>query len=154
MPAGSRAIGRRRGPAEVRVTAAARVPLRLSGVAHLAAAVLRAEGAELDLLSVAFVGLSRIRTLNRSHLGADRPTDVIAFALGEGRVGDVYVCPAVAARQAGRAGAAVREELRRLVIHGVLHVLGYRHPHGSDREGGPMWRLQERYLARFGALAR
>jgi probable rRNA maturation factor len=138
----------------VRVAAAARIPLRPAGVAALARAVLRAERAGLAALSVAFVGRARIRRLHRDHLGHDRATDVIAFSLAGGTVGDVYVCPAVAAGGARRAGTTLRAELRRLVVHGVLHVLGYDHPDGAERTGSPMWRRQERYLRRFGALAR
>jgi probable rRNA maturation factor len=138
----------------VRVTASARCPLRPAGVARLARAVLGAErsGGTLAALSVAFVGPDRIRQLNRRHLGQQAATDVIAFTLGA-TAGDVYVCVRVAAAQARRHGVTLREELRRLVIHGVLHVLGHEHPAGEERTASPMWRLQERYLTRFGALA-
>jgi probable rRNA maturation factor len=62
-------------------------------------------------------------------------------------VGDIYVCRAVAAKQAREMGVGVTEELVRLVIHGVLHVLGYDHPE-TGRERSPMWRKQERYVAK------
>ncbi len=162
MPAASRRTGRPPAPTDVRVTATARIPLRPAGVAALAAAVVRAERAALAALSVSFVGPARIRALHRAHLGADRATDVIAFGLGptaDGRrpttvVGDVYICPAVATRNAARAGTTLKAELRRLVIHGVLHVLGYDHPDGETRTASAMWRRQERYLRRFARLAR
>jgi len=137
---------------DVRVAASARCPLRPAGVVALARAVLRQERAPLSALSITFVGAARIRTLNRRHLGRDRATDVIAFPLG-GVAGDVYVCVPVARAQAARYGVTPREELRRLVIHGVLHVLGHDHPAGASRERGAMWQRQERYLARFGRLA-
>ena len=89
-----------------------------------------------------------MRQLNRKHKKHDRPTDVLAFALGlpgDGLAGDVYVCRAVAAAQAKEAGVGLREELVRLVVHGVLHVLGHDHP-ARNREGSPMWRRQERYV--------
>ena len=69
-------------------------------------------------------------------------------------VGDVYVCVPVARAQAGRFGTTPNDELRRLVVHGVLHVLGYDHPGGEERVRSAMWRRQERYVARFGRLAR
>jgi probable rRNA maturation factor len=70
---------------------------------------------------------------------------------GAGRtVGDVYICPWVAAREAKAAGVPLREELIRLVIHGTLHALGRTHPEGPGRTRSAMWRRQERYL---GALA-
>ena len=43
----------------------------------------------------------------------------------------------------------VRRELARLVVHGVLHVLGYDHPEDDDRERSPMWRRQEKIVARL-----
>jgi len=60
----------------------------------------------------------------------------------------------IAAAQARDLGIPVREELRRLVVHGVLHVTGHDHPAGPPRVRSPMWRRQERYLARFGGGAR
>ncbi|MGH7532131.1 MAG: rRNA maturation RNase YbeY [Gemmatimonadales bacterium] len=106
----------------------------------------------LGQLSVTFLGPVRMRRLNRRHLRHDRVTDVIAFALrvpGGGLVGDVYVCRAVAARQAREAGCSVREELIRLVIHGTLHVLGHDHPAGPGRTHSVMWRRQERLVGRL-----
>jgi probable rRNA maturation factor len=126
--------------------------------ARLARGVLKAEGVRGALLSIALVGRRRIRSLNRLHLGHDRETDVIAFRLEAltrvtGRedtvVGDVYVCVPVATAQAPRYDTTPRDELRRLVVHGVLHVLGYRHPDGAGRSASPMWRRQERLLTRL-----
>ena len=143
---------RRAARPDVRVTVFARAPLGATGIARLATAILVAERARLSALSITLVGPGRIRTLSRTHLGRDRQTDVIAFAL-EG-AGDIYICPAVAARQARAFGASARDELRRLVIHGVLHALGHDHPDGDQRTRSLMWRRQERYLARYGSLAR
>jgi probable rRNA maturation factor len=64
-------------------------------------------------------------------------------------VGDIYICVPVAREHAARLGLAAAVEVRRLVIHGVLHVLGYDHPDGDGRTRSPMWRRQERYLTRF-----
>jgi probable rRNA maturation factor len=61
-------------------------------------------------------------------------------------VGEIYVCPAVAAEEAKAAGVTKAEELARLVIHGTLHVLGYDHPEGRGRTRSALWRRQERYL--------
>jgi probable rRNA maturation factor len=100
-------------------------------------------------LSVTFVGPARIQTLNREHLGHDRPTDVISFALtgpdGD-LVGDVYICGSVAAKQAKALGVPLKEELVRLVVHGTLHVLGHDHPEGEGRTRSAMWKRQERYV--------
>jgi probable rRNA maturation factor len=68
-------------------------------------------------------------------------------------IGDIYIAPGVARENARRHGAGVREELLRLTIHGVLHVLGHDHPQGDARTTSEMWRRQERHLARFRARA-
>jgi probable rRNA maturation factor len=100
-------------------------------------------------LSITFLGPTRMRRLNRRYKGHDQPTDVLAFTLeqpGVPRLGDVYICPAVAAREARRRALPLREELIRLVVHGTLHALGHDHPDGADRERSAMWRRQERYV--------
>lgn len=130
-----------------------RCALSRAAAADLARRVLRAEGVRHAVVSIAFVGRRRIRTINRTYLGHDRATDVIAFALpGAGAVvvGDIYCAPEVAARAAQRYGVAQREELRRLVVHGVLHVLGRDHPEGDGRMRSAMWRRQEALLRRLG----
>jgi len=102
-------------------------------------------------MSVTFLGRDAMRRLNRDHLGHDRPTDVISFALDTpaGLHGDVYVCPWVAAREARARGLPARQEVVRLVVHGTLHVLGWDHPAGGARTRSPMWRRQERYVERL-----
>ncbi len=105
-------------------------------------------------ISVTFLGREAMRTLNRTHKGNDRPTDVLAFALptpGGRLVGDIYISPWAAAAAARRWRVPLREELLRLVIHGTLHVLGYDHPEDASRMTSPMWRRQERLLVGLGA---
>lgn len=112
---------------------------------------LRARGVEAAELSVAFLDDDAIRRLNREHLGHDRTTDVLSFALwvpGEPTVvGDVYVGADQARRQAVDAGVDPVEEAVRLVVHGTLHVTGMDHPADpDDRPASPMYRLQERLV--------
>ena len=102
------------------------------------------------IVSVTFLGPTAMRQLNRQHKKHDRPTDVLSFALGmpdSGLAGDIYLCRAVAVEQAREAGVSLREELVRLVVHGVLHVLGHDHPE-RNRERSAMWRRQEKYVRR------
>ena len=129
-----------------------RLALGRERAASLARAVLRAEGARRAALSIAFVSNRRIAALNRRHLGHAGPTDVISFALApaDGAVqGDIYIAPDVARENALEHGVPVREELARLVVHGTLHVLGHDHPEDDSRTESPMWRRQERLLARL-----
>jgi probable rRNA maturation factor len=133
----------------------ARTPLASARVKRVAAAVLRAEGVQDALVSIAFVSAREIARLNQRHLGHAGPTDVISFALGPGKerstahpvVGDIYIAPDVARTNAMHFGRGVREELARLVVHGTLHVLGHDHPDGTERTTSPMWRRQERLLS-------
>jgi probable rRNA maturation factor len=122
-------------------------------VKEAALAALTAEGVRDAMLSITFVGRAAMSELNRRYLGHHGPTDVISFGLGrQGRrgpvVGDIYICPEIARANAKRQAVSSQEELLRLVVHGTLHTLGYDHPEGATRTESPMWRRQERILAR------
>jgi probable rRNA maturation factor len=124
---------------EGRIVAAARIALRAEKVRHA-------------LVSITLVTAPRIAELNRKHLRHAGPTDVISFGFARERGGpmiaDIYIAPAIAARNARHHGVGVREELVRLVVHGVLHALGYDHPDGDARLKSPMWRRQESLVRR------
>jgi len=130
-----------------------RLPLGRPVVSDLARFVLRAERVRDAMLSITFVSARRSARLHREHLGVAGPTDIITFALGESgpvaAVGDIYICAEVVRAHARTYGVPVRTELQRVVVHGVLHVLGHTHPEGEGRERSTMWRRQERLLARF-----
>ena len=128
-----------------------RVAVARARVVRVAERVLRAEGVRDALLSIAFVSDREIAALNWRHLRHRGPTDVISFGFAPARaggavVGDVYIAPGVARRNARQQRRGVREETLRLVVHGVLHVLGHDHPEGESRYDSPMWRRQERLL--------
>ena len=126
-------------------------PLSREAVERIVAAVLAAEGREA-LLSVSFLGRGAMRDLNHRWTGRDAVTDVLAFPLrlpGGRLAGDIYVCPWVAGREAAEREIPLRQELTRLVVHGVLHILGYDHPEGPHRTRSPMWRRQERLVRRL-----
>ncbi len=125
-----------------------RLPLPPGVVRRVVEAVLAGERRRA-FISITFVGRDAMRRLNAAHKGHDAPTDVIAFALRDpdGRpVGDVYVCPWVAAREARARRIPRRQELVRLIVHGTLHALGRDHPEGEARTRSAMWRRQERYV--------
>jgi probable rRNA maturation factor len=100
-----------------------------------------------------------IRELNRDFLGRDKVTDVLAFATQEdggpfvpapeaGKyLGDVIVCYPRAVQQALEQDHSVHEELALLVVHGVLHLLGY--DHASEEEQAAMWALQDEILGQL-----
>lgn len=131
-----------------------RLPISRDRVAACARAVLRAEKVADAMLSITFVTRRAMRHLNRRHLRRDRETDVIAFGFrrasrGAPLIGDIYIAPEVARDTAREHGVRMREEIVRLVVHGTLHVLGYDHPDTRDRTRSPMWRRQERLVARL-----
>jgi probable rRNA maturation factor len=130
------------------VVSGRRVPLPASLVRRAVATVLRGERRDA-LVSVTFLGRDAMCRLNAEHTGRKRPTDVLSFELTDpaGRaVGDVYICPWVARREARARGVPLRQELLRLVVHGTLHALGREHPEGEGRTSSAMWRRQERYV--------
>ena len=103
--------------------------------------------------SLTFVGLARMRRLNRRYHHRDRVTDVLAFDLrlpaqrSRGMLmGDVVIAPAVAARQAARFGHTYAEELLTYVAHGLLHLLGFRDHTPAAR--ARMGRLQRAFMRR------
>ena len=106
-------------------------------------------------LSVALVCDTTMRRLNREFRGVDRPTDVLSFSAdaalprrrhGDRLLGDVVIATGVATRQARAVGHSVQSELRRLALHGLLHVLGYDHEHDDGR----MVRVEQRLLRKGG----
>ena len=121
-------------------------------VRRLVAATLRTERIDNALISVTFVGRTAIAQLNKRYLRHKGPTDVISFGMGRDApgmpaVGDIYICPEIARRNAKFSGASLSEELARLVVHGTLHIAGHDHPDDESRTESEMWRRQERILA-------
>ena len=121
-------------------------------VKQLVEATLRSERVHNALISVAFVGRTAISNMNRRYLRHDGPTDVISFGMGREApdipaVGDIYICPDVARKNAKKNRVPMGEELARLVVHGTLHVAGHDHPADDSRTQSPMWKRQERILA-------
>ena len=101
-------------------------------------------------LSVLFCGNNRIKSLNILYRNKDEATDVLSFFLGEtinGRYlcGDIAISLETMEENAQYFGINLDEELRRLLVHGILHLDGM--DHESNEEGEPMLKLQEKILA-------
>lgn len=137
----------------------------------LATAVLRSEGVRgLAELSLLFISEAEIAELNQDYMGKAGATDVLAFPIDAGEaelavhnqpvnrgpdrsppdpgdmpllLGDVVVCPSVAERQAPDHAGNLDDELALLVVHGILHVLGYDH---DEPEATTRMRSREREL--------
>jgi len=116
-----------------------------------ASRALRAIGHARSELSLALVDDTAMAALNQGHRGKPGPTDVLSFSLLEGPgaehrgalLGDVVIALGVAERQARRGRRSLDDELARLLIHGVLHLVG--HDHARDDEARQM-RAEERRL--------
>ncbi len=87
---------------------------------------------------LSFVSDADMRELNRRYRAMDRTTDVLSFAQpdvgGHGLLGDVVISYDTAVRNSERFSVAVDREIRRLVVHGILHLLGFDHAKKRQRE--------------------
>jgi probable rRNA maturation factor len=111
-----------------------------SQLVTVAERTLAGEGRGEGELSLSLVTVEEMTDLHVTYMGEEGPTDVLSFPLDEdGLLGDVVVCPAEAARNNPNLAA----ELRLLVAHGVLHLLGFDHDDENDRR--VMWAKQEAY---------
>ncbi len=132
-----------------------RYRIRRSETLRTAKRVLQGERQHDADLNIVFVNDRRMVTLNTTYLHHRTPTDVLSFPLGEtkGRLeGEVYVNLDQARRQAAEYGVKVPEEVARLVIHGLLHLVGYRD--GTKRQKDIMTRREEHYLRADGEEGR
>jgi probable rRNA maturation factor len=84
---------------------------------------------EIREISVAIVGDAKIKNLNKKYRKKDKVTDVLAFDYGE-----IFICLSQAKRQAKKIGHSIKNELAILLIHGILHLAGYRDKTKKDRE--------------------
>jgi probable rRNA maturation factor len=104
-------------------------------------------------VSVLLVGERRSRTLNARYRGRDKSTNVLSFpapavARSSGLLGDLVICPAVLRAEAREQQKDVRAHWAHMVVHGLLHLLGYDHEH--EPEAARMERREVRVLRRLG----
>jgi probable rRNA maturation factor len=121
-------------------------PVDVEALVELARATLEAEGEARSELSVSFVTAEEMADLHRTYLAEEGPTDVLSFPLddigddGVRVLGDVVIAPSVAVANRPEDPAS---ELRLLLVHGILHLLGHDHEDEDDR--ATMWGKQEWY---------
>jgi probable rRNA maturation factor len=127
--------------------------VRIAQVRRDATRLLRALRVDAEL-SVALIGDTEMRDLNAHYRHQDRPTDVLSFGAGDetlprgapALLGDVVISVDTAVRQAAERAVPVAEEVRLLLAHGVLHLLGYDHER-SPAEARRMFAKQRRLMA-------
>lgn len=93
-------------------------------------------------ISVALVGRNTIRKLNKRYRRLDRVTDVLSFNFDTRVLGEIIICYPQAKKQAERLKHSIREELKILLIHGLLHLLGYEHE--TKKRAVKMKKMQEK----------
>jgi probable rRNA maturation factor len=118
-------------------------------------------------LSILLVDVEYMTELNHRWMDGEGPTDVLAFPMDEGSIdhgpgdgaggepallGDIVLCPEVAAKQAATAGHSASDELAMLTVHGTLHLLGY--DHAEPDEEREMFGLQGRLLQTWRATGK
>lgn len=112
----------------------------------MARRILSASGCPDAELSILIVSDQEIRGINRDYLQRDKPTNVISFAMQEGEgsgvqpdlLGDIVISADTAARDAAEAGLPLESELFFLLLHGILHLLGYDHERGTEEDARRM----------------
>ena len=116
-------------------------------------------GFERPELSLVITGDLEIQSLNQQWRGKDKPTDVLSFSQVESGdfpfpdmeplapevLGDIVISADTAAAQATKGEYSLEAEYRRLMVHGVLHLLGHDHVHGG-RQAAKMTREEQRLL--------
>jgi len=110
-------------------------------------------------LSVVFTGDEKIAQLNERYLGRKGPTNVLAFPMRNGAaggfesrmLGDVVISVDAARREAAELGETVQNRVDRLIVHGILHLLGYDHER-SSAEARRMEKEEKRLLEVIGEV--
>ena len=112
----------------------------------MARKILSALGCPDSELSILIVGDDEIQVINRDYLQRDKPTNVISFSMQEGEggslhpnlLGDVVISADTAARDASDVNKPFESELYFLLLHGILHLVGYDHERGTEEEAVQM----------------
>lgn len=152
----------RRRDIDVEVAARFRGTIDEAWLRGVVARVLAAEGVSSAGAGVVVTGDAAVRDLNRCYRGEDAPTDVLSFSQSEdggefvlppgqpARLGDIVISLPAARRQAKQAGHSLEREVALLLIHGLLHLLGY--DHATDAEARVMESRQAALLTSLGVI--
>ncbi len=93
-------------------------------------------------ISIHMIGDRRMTTMNTQYRGKSYPTDVLSFPTDDAHDrGDIFICVPQIIRQSKKFGVTAKEECTRMLVHGVLHLLGY--DHQTKRDADEMFRIQE-----------
>jgi len=119
--------------------------------------VLMGENRETETVSLAFVGKSEIKNLNKKFRKKNKATDVLSFDLKgpfgvvkckDNFLGEIIICPNVVAENAKKDKISAKREMLKVFVHGILHLCGYDHEM-SDKKAEEMEKKQEKYLSKI-----
>ncbi len=114
-----------------------------TGVAKI---VLKGENRGRDNLSLAFVSKEEIKKINKKFRHKNKPTDVLSFLINEKQyLGEIIICPEVVKENAKKYKTTVKQEMMKVFVHGILHLLGYEHEK-TNKEAEIMEKKQEKYF--------
>jgi probable rRNA maturation factor len=109
-----------------------KINMNLGKVAEAAFSVLDNTQGEIELV---FVDTSFIKKLNDKYRNMDKATDVLSFRVEDNPLmGQIFICYTVARSQAKKYKTSLNDEIRRLLIHGIVHIFGYDHAGTQDRK--------------------
>lgn len=125
-------------------------PIPTEPLSDLAGITMEAEGLEAEtVVALSLVDVSRMAVLNETHLGKTGPTDVLSFPIEDAipgdppvqiaggppvHIGDIFICPEIVKANALSQEVSFDDEMSLMVVHGVLHLLGYDHVDDADAE--------------------
>ncbi|MFA5878350.1 MAG: rRNA maturation RNase YbeY [Candidatus Staskawiczbacteria bacterium] len=115
---------------------------------RVAKVVLKGENVMKKELSVVLVKPEEIKKVNNIYRKKNKPTDVLSFEGAENNLGEVLICPSVVKGNSEKNKLNFQEEISFVLIHGILHLLGYDHE-GSKAQEKKMEQKQEYYLTRI-----
>jgi len=120
-----------------------RIKVDLNYLRKIAGKVLCGEKHDCMELAVSLVGSAEIKKLNKKYRKKDRATDVLSFMYKDS--GEIVLCPQIIKQNAKKYGGSFKKELTQVLIHGILHILGYNHEKGG-KKAGKMRKKEDNYL--------
>jgi len=133
-----------------------RVPLTTPSFEKFAKKSLRQLSLGRDSIAIAFVTNAEIARLNKIYRKKNRPTDVLSFPAQSAKrpnknkfLGDIAIAPAVARRYSKKNGRTLESEICILILHGILHLLGYDH----EADQGQMDRIEHKLRRKLGLVS-
>lgn len=120
----------------------------LNDLNQLADNLLKAKGIKEAEVSITFVDNLKIKELNKTYREKDEVTDVLSFPIDEELLGEVIISLPRAVEQAEDYGHSLEREVAFLMVHGLLHILGYDHKNNADK--AKMRQTEEEFLEEYG----